>query len=153
MRQPAPCSEFQVINQRTWPESFFPVNWTVLMSNAAVGVPANLLLQPPIPAENDGLVALAKYFGIYGNAVVLDHGFGLMTLYGHLASVSVSQGQSVRTGDTLGLSGETGLAGGDHLHFTILLHGLPVNPVEWWDSHWIRDRISKKLGPAFPFEE
>ena len=107
----------------------------------------------PVPAENDGIVALAKYFGIYGNAVVLDHGFGLMTLYGHLASVSVSQGQSVRTGDTLGLSGETGLAGGDHLHFTILLHGLPVNPVEWWDSHWIRDRISKKLGPAFPFEE
>ena len=91
--------------------------------------------------------------GGYGRAVVLDHGFGLMTLYGHLASVSVSQGQSVRTGDTLGLSGETGLAGGDHLHFTILLHGLPVNPVEWWDSHWIRDRISKKLGPAFPFEE
>ncbi len=43
--------------------------------------------------------------------------------------------------------------GGDHLHFTVLLHGLPVNPVEWWDSHWIRDRISKKLGPAFPFEE
>ena len=53
-------------------------------------------------------------------------------------------------GQTIGRSGATGLAGGDHLHFGILLHGLPVNPVEWWDDHWIRDRLGNKLGSALP---
>jgi murein DD-endopeptidase MepM/ murein hydrolase activator NlpD len=49
----------------------------------------------------------------------------------------------------IGASGETGLAGGDHLHFAILLGGLPVNPVEWWDPAWVRDRVAAKLGEAF----
>jgi murein DD-endopeptidase MepM/ murein hydrolase activator NlpD len=106
----------------------------------------------PIPAANDGVVVLARYFGIYGNAVVIDHGYGLMSLYGHLASIDVAEGQKVARGETVGLTGETGLAGGDHLHFTILLQGLPVNPREWWDAHWIRDRLKSKLGEALPFE-
>jgi hypothetical protein len=105
----------------------------------------------PVPAGNRGRVAMAKYFGIYGNAVVLDHGYGLMSLYGHLASISVKPDQVVEQGETLGLTGETGLAGGDHLHFAILLQGLPVSPVEWWDPHWIQDRLARKLGPAFKF--
>ena len=107
----------------------------------------------PIPAANSGRIVLAKYFGIFGNAVVIDHGYGLMSLYGHLASISVKEDQQVQRGDILGLTGETGLAGGDHLHFTMLLQGLPVNPVEWWDGHWIADRIVRKLGPALHFEE
>jgi hypothetical protein len=102
----------------------------------------------PVPAANDGVVALARYFGIYGNAVVLDHGYGLMTLYAHLSSLEVQEGQGITRGQRLGLSGETGLAGGDHLHFTILLHGLATNPAEWWDAHWIQDRLVRKLGPA-----
>ncbi len=109
--------------------------------------------QSPVPASNDGVVALASYFGIFGNAVVIDHGFGLMSLYGHLSSISVSVGQKVARGDVIGKTGETGLAGGDHLHFTVLLQGLPVNPVEWWDGHWIKDRIAGKLGSAFHYEE
>ncbi len=108
--------------------------------------------QAPVPAANAGTVVLAEYFGIYGNAVVLDHGYGLMTLYGHLSSIDVKPGQQVAKGDVLGRSGQTGLAGGDHLHFTILLQGLPVNPREWWDAHWIRDRIKRKLGAALDFE-
>ena len=48
----------------------------------------------------------------------------------------------------LGRSGMTGLAGGDHLHFTMLVNGRMVNPVEWWDSHWIEDRILRKLRAA-----
>lgn len=108
--------------------------------------------QSPVPCANDGVVVLAKFFGIFGNAVVVDHGYGTMSLYGHLSSISVSEGQKVARGDILGKTGETGLAGGDHLHFTVLLQGLPVNPVEWWDGHWINDRIAKKLGPAFHFE-
>lgn len=104
-----------------------------------------------VPASNSGVVLLARYFGIYGNAVVIDHGYGLMSLYGHLSSLGVREGQTVQRGQELGRSGKTGLAGGDHLHFTMLLRGLPVNPVEWWDPHWIRDRIGRKLGPALGF--
>jgi murein DD-endopeptidase MepM/ murein hydrolase activator NlpD len=99
-----------------------------------------------------GRVVLAEYLGIYGNAVVLDHGYGLMSLYAHLSSVAVSPGQTVEVADVLGQSGETGLAGGDHLHFTTLIRGVAVDPAEWFDGHWIRDRIATKLGSALPFE-
>lgn len=109
--------------------------------------------QSPVPAANRGIVVYARYFGIYGNSVVIDHGYGLQTIYGHLSSIAVAEGQEVARGDTLGRTGETGLAGGDHLHFCTLLQGLPVNPVEWWDGHWITDRIASKLGPAFKFTE
>jgi murein DD-endopeptidase MepM/ murein hydrolase activator NlpD len=107
----------------------------------------------PVPAANDGVVVQAKYFGIYGNCVIIDHGYGVMSLYGHLSSINVAAGQKVGRGDVIGLTGETGLAGGDHLHFAIILDGLPVNPVEWWDRHWIHDRIARKLGPGFRFSE
>jgi murein DD-endopeptidase MepM/ murein hydrolase activator NlpD len=106
----------------------------------------------PIPAANDGVVLMARYLGIYGNVVVIDHGYGLMSLYGHLASIGVSEGQEVGRGDAIGTTGETGLAGGDHLHFTMMLQGLPVDPKEWWDAHWIQDRLATKLGPALNFQ-
>ncbi len=105
-----------------------------------------------IQASNDGVVVQAGYFGIYGNCVVIDHGYGLLSLYGHLSSISVEEGQAVERYEAIGRSGQTGLAGGDHLHFTILLRGLPVNPQEWWDGHWIHDRLKLKLGAALPFE-
>ncbi len=103
------------------------------------------LARSPVPAANSGVVALARYLGIYGNTVVIDHGFGLMTLYGHLSSLEVAEGDAVERGQIVGRTGQTGLAGGDHLHFTVLLAGLPVNPIEWWDGHWIRDRLARKL--------
>ena len=105
----------------------------------------------PVPAGNAGIVVLARYFGIYGNAVVVDHGYGLMSLYAHLSSIEAVVGREVARGQTLGQTGATGLAGGDHLHFTMLLQGLPVNPNEWWDAHWIDDRLVRKLGTALPF--
>ena len=104
----------------------------------------------PVPASNDGIVLLAKFFDIYGNAVIIDHGYGLMSLYGHLSAIDVKEGEAVKRGQIIGRTGDTGLAGGDHLHFGILLQGLPVSPIEWWDGHWIKDRIARKLGPAFP---
>ncbi len=106
----------------------------------------------PVPAANSGVVVLARYFGIYGNAVVIDHGFGLMTLYGHLSSIAVSEGDAVERGQEIGRTGETGLAGGDHLHFTVLVGGTPVHPAEWWDSAWIENRLARKLGAAFPYQ-
>ncbi len=106
----------------------------------------------PVPAANNGVVVMARYFGIYGNTVILDHGYGLMSLYSHLSSMAVGEGQEVSRGDIIGQTGETGLAGGDHLHFSMLLRGIPVTPVEWWDAHWLGDRIARKLGPALPWE-
>ncbi|HEY0712861.1 MAG TPA: M23 family metallopeptidase, partial [Polyangia bacterium] len=107
--------------------------------------------QAPVQAANAGRVALARYFGIFGNCVVIDHGFGLMSLSAHLSTIAVKEGDRVTRGQEIGRSGATGLAGGDHLHFTMLVHGLPVTPVEWWDGHWIKDRMALKLGPALKF--
>jgi murein DD-endopeptidase MepM/ murein hydrolase activator NlpD len=79
--------------------------------------------------------------------VVIDHGCGLQSFYAHLSSFDVKEGEEVKHGQLIAHSGQTGLAGGDHLHFTMLLDGIPVNPVEWWDPHWIHDRIEAKLQP------
>jgi murein DD-endopeptidase MepM/ murein hydrolase activator NlpD len=106
-----------------------------------VGFDLSVVQHNPIEAGNDGQVVYADYFGIYGNAVILDHGAGLISLYGHMSSIDVKAGQMVKKKDVLGKSGETGLAGGDHLHFGMFLHGIPVNPTEWWDEHWIKDRV------------
>jgi len=99
----------------------------------------------PVIAGNRGTVVFAGFLGIYGNCVIVDHGMGLQSLYGHLSSISTSVGQTVERGAELGRSGITGLAGGDHLHYTMLLQGQSINPVEWWDAHWIEDRILRKL--------
>ena len=104
--------------------------------------------QAPVLAANRGVVLLAEYFGIYGNTVILDHGYGLMTLYAHLSDIEVQPDLDVARGARLGRTGDTGLAGGDHLHFSVLLHGLQVNPLEWWDAKWIENRIAGKLGGA-----
>jgi murein DD-endopeptidase MepM/ murein hydrolase activator NlpD len=102
----------------------------------------------PIVAANRGKVVFADELGIYGNCVILDHGMGVQSLYAHLSSMDVKAGQTVEKEATLGRSGMTGLAGGDHLHFTMLVNGRMVNPVEWWDAHWVEDRILRKLRAA-----
>ena len=102
----------------------------------------------PVVAANAGKVLNASWLGIYGNCVILDHGMGVASLYGHLSSFDVNVGDTVARGQTIGRSGMTGLAGGDHLHFTMLVGGHPVNPVEWWDAHWIQDRVERKLREA-----
>jgi murein DD-endopeptidase MepM/ murein hydrolase activator NlpD len=104
--------------------------------------------QSPIPAANKGVVMFAGPLTIYGNTVILDHGLGLMTLYGHLSSIAVKAGDAVDKGRELGRSGSTGLAIGDHLHYEVLVHGISVTPLEWWDAKWIRDRVSKPLKAA-----
>lgn len=102
----------------------------------------------PIEAANHGKVVFAGNLGIYGNTIILDHGLGLFSLYGHLASLGVAKDQAVRGGDLLGRSGMSGLAGGDHLHFSMIAGGRFVNPIEWWDAHWIADNVEKKLRDA-----
>jgi murein DD-endopeptidase MepM/ murein hydrolase activator NlpD len=104
--------------------------------------------QTPIVAANRGRVLFTGELGIYGNTVIIDHGMGLQSLYAHLSSIDVAPGVLVDKNQPIGRSGMTGLAGGDHLHFTMLLNGQMINPVEWWDAHWIEDRILRKLRAA-----
>ena len=106
------------------------------------------LKQSEVPAANAGVVVFAGPLTIYGNAVVLDHGMGLQTLYGHLSSIDVKEGDQVKQGQTLGRTGTTGLAVGDHLHYEVLIGGVSVTPVEWWDGRWIRDHIGRPLQEA-----
>jgi murein DD-endopeptidase MepM/ murein hydrolase activator NlpD len=102
----------------------------------------------PVTASNAGHVIFADELGIYGQCVIVDHGLGLYSLYGHLSSIDVQPGDTLTKGQTLGLSGQTGLAGGDHLHFAMLLQGVYVDPVEWWDPKWLHDRFEPKLAAA-----
>jgi len=101
-----------------------------------------------VRAANRGRVVHAGWLGIYGNCVILDHGMGLQSLYAHLSSIGVSQGQLVESEAELGRSGSTGLAGGDHLHFTMLLGGNAITPIDWWSAQWVQDRISRKFTDA-----
>lgn len=101
-----------------------------------------------VTASNAGRVLYAAPLGIYGNCVVLDHGLGLASLYAHLSSMAVAEGDQVAKGAVLGRSGATGLAGGDHLHFAILVHGTYVEPKEWWDPKWVREKVESQLGPT-----
>ncbi len=111
-----------------------------------VGFDLSVVKHYPIEASNDGVVRYAELLGIYGNTILLDHGCGLFSLYGHLSSIAVQAGDRVSKGQVLGRSGATGLAAGDHLHFGLFLHGIPVNPTEWWDPKWVRERVLDRIG-------
>jgi len=103
-----------------------------------------------VEASNDGKVVSAAPLGIYGNCIVVDHGYGLQTIYGHLSKIDVHEGDVVKRGQVMGLSGMTGMAGGDHIHFAMQLDGVQIDPKEWWDSHWIKDHIAKRVDlPGF----
>jgi hypothetical protein len=102
----------------------------------------------PVRAANRGRVLHAGWLGIYGNCVIVDHGMGLQSLYAHLSSISVSAGQLVESEAELGRSGATGLAGGDHLHFTMLLGGNAITPIDWWSPQWVQDRVLRKFTDA-----
>lgn len=113
-----------------------------------LGVDLAVTANVPVAAAARGVVLHADYLGIYGNCVIVDHGLGVQSLYAHLSSMDVTPGQPVEKGHTLGRSGMTGLAGGDHLHFTMLVNGQAVNPVEWWDAKWMEDRVFRKVAEA-----
>ena len=98
-----------------------------------------------VEASNDGKVVYAAPLGIYGNCIVVDHGYGLQTIYGHLSRIDVHVGDMVKQGQVMGLSGMTGMAGGDHIHFAMQLDGVQIDPKEWWDPHWIKDHIARRV--------
>ncbi len=110
-----------------------------------LGIDLASLENSSVPAANSGKVVFADGLGIYGRTVIIDHGFGLFSLYSHLSKIDATTGQMVEKGDAIGLTGKTGLAGGDHLHFSMLVHHTFVNPIEWWDLKWIQDNILMKI--------
>jgi murein DD-endopeptidase MepM/ murein hydrolase activator NlpD len=110
-----------------------------------MGVDLASLEGATVPAANSGVVVFTGFFGIYGETVIIDHGLGLQTLYAHLRQIDVKEEQEVKKGDPIGKTGTTGLAGGDHLHFGVLVFGHETSPIEWWDQHWIDDNILSKL--------
>ena len=103
-----------------------------------------------VEASNDGRVVWAAPLGIYGNCIVVDHGYGLQTIYGHLSRIDVHVGDMVKRSQVMGLSGMTGMAGGDHVHFAMQLDGVQIDPKEWWDAHWIKDHVARRVDlPGF----
>ena len=85
----------------------------------------------PIVASKAGRVILSSYYSGYGNAVIIDHGGGYATLYGHMSSFAVSKGATVGQGETIGYVGCTGSCTGDHLHFEVRINGDPVDPMPY----------------------
>jgi len=110
-----------------------------------LGVDLASLQHSPVPAANSGRVVFIDFVGIYGKTVLLDHGFGLFSMYSHLSSFNVQAGQMVSRNDILGYTGSTGMAAGDHLHFSMLVRNTFVNPIEWWDDGWIKTNITDKI--------
>jgi len=98
-----------------------------------------------VEASNDGRVVWAAPLGIYGNCVVVDHGYGLQTIYGHMSRIDVKEGDAVKRSQVMGLSGMTGMAGGDHVHFAMQLDGVQIDAKEWWDPHWIQDHVARRV--------
>jgi murein DD-endopeptidase MepM/ murein hydrolase activator NlpD len=113
------------------------------------GVDLASLANAQIEAANAGIVLFTGPLGIYGNSVIIDHGLGLATMYAHMSAIRAKPKQVVKKGDIIGVSGASGLAGGDHLHFGVALNGQFVDPREWWDAHWIEDNVAKKMAVAF----
>lgn len=99
------------------------------------------LVNSPVYAGNNGVVVYAEALGIYGQTVIMDHGLGVFSSYSHMSKIDVKVGDKVQKGSVLGLTGTTGLAAGDHLHFAINLQGEFVDPLEWWDPHWFKDQL------------
>lgn len=141
MKNAAPKALFG--DERTYVYQGSPIGTSVHL-----GVDLASLAHSPVEAANAGTVVFADFLGIYGNCVIIDHGQGIFSLYAHLSSMAVKPGDAVSKGQAVGTSGATGFAGGDHLHFSMLVSGVFVDPKEWWDPHWITDNVASKLEAA-----
>ncbi len=98
-----------------------------------------------VKAANTGRVLFADYLGIYGHTVILDHGQGLVSLYSHLSQIQVAKDDLLEKAAVLGLTGTSGMAGGDHLHYSMLINGVFITPKEWWDPNWVKVNIEGPL--------
>ena len=101
-----------------------------------------------VVVSNAGEVVYAQYNGIYGKNIIISHGLGVYSLYGHNSSFLVDEGEQVKAGDVISKTGMTGLALGDHLHFGMIVQGVEVRPEEWMDKNWMKDNIFGVINSA-----
>jgi murein DD-endopeptidase MepM/ murein hydrolase activator NlpD len=92
------------------------------------GVDISSTFGTPVLAPADGVVTFADFLGGYGRAIIVDHGHGISTRFGHLANFAVISGQAIHRGDTIGYVGLSGRATGPHLHYEVRINDTPVNP-------------------------
>lgn len=116
-----------------------------VLRGAAAGVRFPVSRRTSVTAANNGKVVFIGELGLLGNTIVIDHGFGLSTVYGHLSEVRVQRGTMVEKGSAIGTTGATGLAQSEEVYFETRLHGVPVSPNEWWDQTWVTDHIENKV--------
>jgi len=112
------------------------------------GVDLAKVRRAKIYSSNNGIVVASHYIGIYGNTLIIYHGLGLYSLYGHTSEFLVKKGDRVTKGDVIARTGATGAVFGDHLHFGIYVQGYPVQPLEWMDSRWIKLNILEVINEA-----
>jgi len=121
---------------------FYKYKGQVVSEAYHLGVDLASVSRADILSTNKGVVVFANYNGIYGNNLIIYHGLGLYSLYGHCSTLLVRKGDIVRAWQVVAKSGATGLALGDHLHFSILIQGIFVRPAEWMDSKWMKANIT-----------
>lgn len=120
-------------------------NGAIIDRQVHLGLDYASIARDRVPAANNGKVGFTGYLGIHGNAVLIDHGLGLYSLYSHLSEILVKEGQQVTRGEFIGRTGASGMAGGDHLHFEMLVNGVSVNPDFWFDAKWLEKNIDIPL--------
>ncbi|NDC36807.1 MAG: M23 family metallopeptidase [Proteobacteria bacterium] len=101
-----------------------------------------------INSAADGIVIFSENIGTYGNVVGIDHGMGLVSVYGRLRVVGVNPGTVVKAGQTIGVSGSSGFARGNQVYFELRVQGVPVDPREWWDKDWFNGHITDQITTA-----
>ncbi|MBI2686023.1 MAG: M23 family metallopeptidase [Acidobacteria bacterium] len=106
-----------------------------------LGIDMASVKRAPVPAANRGRVVFAGRLGIYGNCVAIDHGMGVLTIYGHMSEIGAKEGDTVAKGQEIGKSGMSGLAGGDHLHLGMMVGSAFVDPVEWTHESWMKETL------------
>jgi murein DD-endopeptidase MepM/ murein hydrolase activator NlpD len=97
------------------------------------GVDFRARLGTPAVAANTGIVRLAKNLFYSGDAVIIDHGTNIFTIYAHLSKIKVAAGQRIEKGQLIGLTGATGRVSGPHLHWGVKINGVAVNPLQFVD--------------------
>lgn len=120
----------------------YELNGKPISESYHLGIDFASLKEAAVVAPNNGVVLFARDNGIYGKMLVLYHGLGLSTLYGHCSSFAVNEGDLVSRGQIVAKTGTTGLAFGDHLHYGVIIQGVAVRPVEWLDARWINHNVT-----------
>jgi len=115
----------------------YGMRWGKLHAGVDLAVPEGT----PVRAVHSGTVTLARWYGGYGNAIIINHGNGVETVYGHHSRLLVREGQHVEAGDPVGLAGNTGHSYGSHSHFEVHVNGVPRDPIPWMRAHGVDLKI------------